>query len=82
MTKKVGRTVPAVKIGCHAGSFCCLNALPVCRVSKTYKVLTVTQDICKEYSLEGRFFCSEMSSNIDMVLDTSLDTLSQEVPGD
>ena len=27
MTKKVGSTVPAVNIGCHAGSRCCLNAL-------------------------------------------------------
>lgn len=27
ITKKVGKTVPAVKIGCHAGNFCCLNAL-------------------------------------------------------
>ena len=27
MTKKVGKTVPAVNIGCHAGSLCCLNAL-------------------------------------------------------
>lgn len=26
MTKKVGRTVPAVNTGCQAGSFCCLNA--------------------------------------------------------
>lgn len=26
ITKKVGRTVPAVSIGCHAGSRCCLNA--------------------------------------------------------
>ena len=27
MTKKVGSTVPAVRIGCHAGSLCCLKAL-------------------------------------------------------
>ena len=27
--KKVGKTVPAVRIGCHAGSFCCLKALSV-----------------------------------------------------
>lgn len=27
ITKKVGSTVPAVRIGCHAGSLCCLNAL-------------------------------------------------------
>ena len=27
ITKKVGRTVPAVNMGCHAGSRCCLNAL-------------------------------------------------------
>ena len=27
ITKKVGRTVPAVNIGCHAGKRCCLNAL-------------------------------------------------------
>lgn len=27
MKKKVGKTVPAVNIGCHAGNFCCLNAL-------------------------------------------------------
>lgn len=27
ITKNAGRTVPAVKMGCHAGSFCCLNAL-------------------------------------------------------
>lgn len=26
MTKNVGRTVPAVSIGCHAGKRCCLNA--------------------------------------------------------
>lgn len=26
MTKKVGRTVPAVSMGCQAGSRCCLNA--------------------------------------------------------
>ena len=25
MTKKVGRTVPAVSIGCQAGRACCLN---------------------------------------------------------
>jgi len=25
--KKVGKTVPAVKIGCHAGKRCCLKAL-------------------------------------------------------
>lgn len=25
MKKKDGRTVPAVKTGCQAGSFCCLN---------------------------------------------------------
>lgn len=24
--KKVGKTVPAVRTGCQAGSFCCLNA--------------------------------------------------------
>lgn len=29
ITKKVGNTVPAVKIGCHAGNFCCLKALSV-----------------------------------------------------
>jgi hypothetical protein len=29
MTKNVGRTVPAVKIGCHAGKRCCLKALSV-----------------------------------------------------
>jgi hypothetical protein len=27
MMKKVGRTVPAVRIGCQAGNLCCLNAL-------------------------------------------------------
>lgn len=27
ITKNAGKTVPAVKMGCHAGSFCCLNAL-------------------------------------------------------
>ena len=27
MTKKVGRTVPAVRMGCHAGRRCCLKAL-------------------------------------------------------
>lgn len=27
MTKKAGRTVPAVKMGCQAGSRCCLKAL-------------------------------------------------------
>lgn len=27
ITKKVGSTVPAVNIGCHAGNLCCLNAL-------------------------------------------------------
>lgn len=27
ITKKVGKTVPAVKIGCQAGNFCCLKAL-------------------------------------------------------
>lgn len=27
--KNVGNTVPAVRIGCHAGSFCCLKALSV-----------------------------------------------------
>lgn len=25
MAKKAGSTVPAVRIGCHAGNFCCLN---------------------------------------------------------
>ena len=25
MAKNIGNTVDAVKIGCHAGSFCCLN---------------------------------------------------------
>ena len=25
MAKKAGKTVLAVRIGCHAGSFCCLN---------------------------------------------------------
>jgi len=25
MAKKAGSTVPAVRIGCHAGSFCCFN---------------------------------------------------------
>ena len=25
MMKNAGRTVPAVRMGCHAGSFCCLN---------------------------------------------------------
>lgn len=25
MRKNVGNTVPAVKIGCQAGRFCCLN---------------------------------------------------------
>jgi hypothetical protein len=25
MAKNAGRTVPAVRIGCHAGSLCCLN---------------------------------------------------------
>jgi len=29
ITKNVGKTVPAVNIGCHAGSRCCLNALSV-----------------------------------------------------
>lgn len=32
ITKKVGKTVPAVRIGCHAGSFCCLNALSATNV--------------------------------------------------
>ena len=27
ITKKVGSTVPAVKIGCQAGKACCLNLL-------------------------------------------------------
>ena len=27
MTKNVGKTVPAVNMGCHAGSLCCLKAL-------------------------------------------------------
>jgi hypothetical protein len=27
ITKNVGKTVPAVKIGCQAGNRCCLNAL-------------------------------------------------------
>lgn len=27
--KKVGKTVPAVRIGCHAGNFCCLKALSI-----------------------------------------------------
>lgn len=27
ITKNVGRTVPAVSIGCQAGNRCCLNAL-------------------------------------------------------
>lgn len=27
ITKNVGKTVPAVSIGCHAGNLCCLNAL-------------------------------------------------------
>ena len=27
MTKKAGSTVPAVRMGCHAGSRCCLNAV-------------------------------------------------------
>jgi len=27
MMKKVGKTVPAVKMGCQAGKRCCLNAL-------------------------------------------------------
>lgn len=31
ITKNVGRTVLAVRIGCHAGNFCCLNALSVKR---------------------------------------------------
>lgn len=26
ITKNVGRTVPAVSMGCHAGSLCCLKA--------------------------------------------------------
>ena len=26
ITKKVGRTVPAVRMGCHAGNLCCLKA--------------------------------------------------------
>lgn len=29
ITKNVGRTVPAVSIGCQAGNRCCLNALSV-----------------------------------------------------
>jgi len=29
MMKKVGRTVPAVRMGCQAGNLCCLNALSV-----------------------------------------------------
>ena len=27
MMKNVGKTVPAVKMGCHAGNLCCLKAL-------------------------------------------------------
>lgn len=29
ITKKVGSTVPAVNIGCQAGSLCCLKALSI-----------------------------------------------------
>ena len=29
MMKKAGRTVPAVRMGCHAGSLCCLKAVSV-----------------------------------------------------
>lgn len=42
--KKVGRTVPAVKIGCQAGKRCCLKALSVKRCIKfsfnTYSIIT------------------------------------------
>ena len=29
IAKKAGRTVPAVMMGCHAGSFCCLNFVSI-----------------------------------------------------
>ena len=27
MQKKAGKTVPAVRTGCHAGNLCCLNGV-------------------------------------------------------
>lgn len=46
--KKVGKTVPAVRIGCHAGSFCCLKALPnkrkKCIHNKEKNILLVLKD--------------------------------------
>lgn len=35
--KKVGNTVPAVKIGCQAGKRCCLKAESVKIIKKSYK---------------------------------------------
>lgn len=35
-TKNVGNTVPAVRIGCHAGNFCCLKALSAIGLRSNY----------------------------------------------
>lgn len=50
MMKKVGRTVPAVKMGCHAGKRCCLKALSASVTIKTnekkvQKVLGISYDL-------------------------------------
>lgn len=37
ITKKAGKTVPAVKIGCHAGNRCCLKALSTRNVNLQMK---------------------------------------------
>ena len=46
MTKNVGRTVPAVNIGCHAGSLCCLNALSI--------IIKIDRLLNHEYLMESK----------------------------
>lgn len=46
MAKKAGSTVPAVRIGCHAGNFCCLNF-----VSAKLDYLVLKKNIKKLYYL-------------------------------
>ena len=55
-----GRTVPAVMIGCHAGSFCCLNFVsvhiitPVKQLNHTTRVQAVTCHLHADDNCIGR----------------------------
>ncbi len=57
MPKNKGNTVLAVRIGCHAGSLCCFNAVSVINksISKYHKLIDI--DEVKNASTFGFFRC-------------------------